>query len=73
MDFQLGQDQLAIRSMVREFARKEIAPKALEWDEADLSSFYYFDAEIMLRRTQKTIKNAAIATINRPRNDSCWV
>ena len=34
MDFQLGQDQLAIRSMVREFARKEIAPKALEWDEA---------------------------------------
>jgi alkylation response protein AidB-like acyl-CoA dehydrogenase len=34
VDFQLGQDQLAIRSMVREFARKEIAPKALEWDEA---------------------------------------
>ena len=34
MDFQLGQDQLAIREMVRDFARKEIAPNALEWDEA---------------------------------------
>jgi alkylation response protein AidB-like acyl-CoA dehydrogenase len=34
MDFQLGQDQQAIRDMVRDFARKEIAPKALEWDEA---------------------------------------
>ena len=33
MDFQLGQDQLAIRDMVRDFARKEITPKALEWDE----------------------------------------
>ena len=34
MDFQLSDDQLAIRDMVRDFARKEIAPKALEWDEA---------------------------------------
>ena len=34
MDFQLSQDQQAIRDMVRDFARKEIAPNALEWDEA---------------------------------------
>jgi len=34
LDFQLGQDQQAIRDMVRDFARKEIAPNALEWDEA---------------------------------------
>jgi alkylation response protein AidB-like acyl-CoA dehydrogenase len=34
VDFQLSEDQLAIRNMVRDFARKEIAPKALEWDEA---------------------------------------
>ena len=34
MDFQLNEDQTAIRDMVRDFARKEIAPKALEWDEA---------------------------------------
>lgn len=34
MDFELNQDQLAIRDMVRDFARKEIAPKASEWDEA---------------------------------------
>ena len=34
MDFQLGQDQQAIRDMVRDFARKEIVPNALEWDEA---------------------------------------
>jgi cyclohexanecarboxyl-CoA dehydrogenase len=33
VDFQLGQEQEAIRDMVRDFARKEIAPKALEWDE----------------------------------------
>ena len=26
-----------------------------EWDDADLSSFYYVDADIMLRRPQKTI------------------
>jgi cyclohexanecarboxyl-CoA dehydrogenase len=34
VDFTLSQDQQAIRDMVRDFARREIAPKALEWDEA---------------------------------------
>ncbi len=34
MDFQLNEDQRAICDMVRDFARREIAPKALEWDEA---------------------------------------
>jgi alkylation response protein AidB-like acyl-CoA dehydrogenase len=34
MDFQFNQDQEAIRDMVRDFARKEIAPHGLEWDEA---------------------------------------
>ena len=34
MDFQLSQDQQAVRDMVRDFARKEIAPNAIEWDEA---------------------------------------
>ncbi len=33
MDFQLTQDQETIRDMVRDFARNEIAPHALEWDE----------------------------------------
>ncbi len=33
MDFNLNQDQLAIREMVRQFADKEIAPFAGEWDE----------------------------------------
>ena len=33
MDFELNEDQLAIRDMVRDFARKEIAPRASEWDE----------------------------------------
>ncbi|MCJ7755376.1 MAG: acyl-CoA dehydrogenase family protein [Thermoanaerobaculales bacterium] len=33
MDFELSQDQQAIRDMVRDFARREIAPNALEWDE----------------------------------------
>jgi cyclohexanecarboxyl-CoA dehydrogenase len=33
VDFELSQDQAAIRDMVRDFARKEIAPNALEWDE----------------------------------------
>ncbi|MEJ2582590.1 MAG: acyl-CoA dehydrogenase family protein, partial [Acidobacteriota bacterium] len=33
MDFELSQDQQAIRDMVRDFARKEIAPNALDWDE----------------------------------------
>jgi cyclohexanecarboxyl-CoA dehydrogenase len=34
MDFHLTDDQVAIRDMVRDFASKEIAPKAHEWDEA---------------------------------------
>ena len=34
MDFQLTQDQETIRDMVRDFAHNEIAPQALEWDEA---------------------------------------
>jgi alkylation response protein AidB-like acyl-CoA dehydrogenase len=33
VDFQLGQEQQSIRDMVRDFATKEIAPNALEWDE----------------------------------------
>ena len=33
MDFELSQDQGAIRDMVRDFAFNEIAPNALEWDE----------------------------------------
>jgi alkylation response protein AidB-like acyl-CoA dehydrogenase len=33
MDFSLTADQLAIREMVRNFAEKEIAPYANEWDE----------------------------------------
>jgi alkylation response protein AidB-like acyl-CoA dehydrogenase len=33
VDFELSQDQLTIRDMVRDFARNEIAPNALEWDE----------------------------------------
>lgn len=33
MDFNLSEDQLAIREMVRQFADKEIAPFANEWDE----------------------------------------
>ena len=33
MDYQLSDDQQAIRDMVRDFARKEIAPKAAQWDE----------------------------------------
>lgn len=36
MDFQQSEDQQAIRDMVRDFARREIAPQALEWDEAQL-------------------------------------
>ena len=34
VDFQLSQDQQAIRDMVRDFGRNEIAPNALDWDEA---------------------------------------
>ena len=33
MDFQLSNDQIAIREMVRDFARKEIVPNATQWDE----------------------------------------
>jgi alkylation response protein AidB-like acyl-CoA dehydrogenase len=33
MDFRLSEDQLAMREMVRNFADKEIAPYANEWDE----------------------------------------
>ena len=33
MDFELTDDQIAIRDMVRDLARKEIAPHATEWDE----------------------------------------
>ncbi len=33
MDFQLSEEQLAIRDMVREFAREEIAPVVMEFDE----------------------------------------
>lgn len=32
--FELTEDQIAIRDMARAFAREEIAPHALEWDEA---------------------------------------
>ena len=35
MDFDLNEDQLAIRDMVRDFARNEIAPHGREWDEAE--------------------------------------
>jgi alkylation response protein AidB-like acyl-CoA dehydrogenase len=34
VDFELTQDQLTIQDMVRDFARNEIAPHSLEWDEA---------------------------------------
>lgn len=34
MDFKETEDQQAIRAMVREFARKEILPHRLEWDES---------------------------------------
>ena len=34
--FQLSDDQLAIRKMVREFAETEIAPHVMEWDEAQI-------------------------------------
>ena len=33
MEFELSQDQQAIRDMVRDFSGNEIAPKAFEWDE----------------------------------------
>jgi alkylation response protein AidB-like acyl-CoA dehydrogenase len=33
MDFALHEDQVALRKQVREFAREEIAPHVLDWDE----------------------------------------
>lgn len=33
MDFELNQDQLSIRDMVRDLARSEIAPNGVDWDE----------------------------------------
>jgi len=33
MDFQLSDDQMAIRDMVRDFARNKIVPNASQWDE----------------------------------------
>lgn len=33
MNFELDQDQLSIRDMVRDLARSEIAPNAVDWDE----------------------------------------
>ena len=32
VDFELTEDQLSIRDMVRDFARNEIAPHAVKWD-----------------------------------------
>ncbi|MHB8800876.1 MAG: acyl-CoA dehydrogenase [Thermoanaerobaculia bacterium] len=34
--FQLSDDQLAVRKMVREFAESELAPRVMEWDEAQV-------------------------------------
>ncbi len=34
--FQLSEDQLAVRKMVREFAESELAPHVMEWDEAQV-------------------------------------
>ena len=42
--FQLSDDQLAVRKMVREFAQSEIAPHVMEWDEAQV-----FPREVMAR------------------------
>lgn len=42
MDFSLSQEQIAIREMVRNFADKEIAPFASEWDEK-----HYFPVEAL--------------------------
>ncbi len=33
MDFELNQDQLSIREMVRDLARSEILPNGIDWDE----------------------------------------
>ena len=42
MDFNLNPDQLAIREMVKDFAEKEIAPFANEWDEK-----HFFPVEVL--------------------------
>jgi alkylation response protein AidB-like acyl-CoA dehydrogenase len=42
--FQLSEDQLAVRKMVREFAESEIAPHVMEWDEAQV-----FPREVVAR------------------------
>ena len=34
MDFQLSDEQLQLKKMVREFAQREIAPNVMKWDEA---------------------------------------
>jgi alkylation response protein AidB-like acyl-CoA dehydrogenase len=44
MDFDLTQDQLTIRDMVRDFAQNEIAPYAAEWDETQ-----HFPRELFAR------------------------
>ena len=33
MDFQLSDEQLQLKKMVREFAEREIAPNVMNWDE----------------------------------------
>ncbi len=42
--FQLSDDQLAVRKMVREFAESEIGPHVMEWDEAQV-----FPREVIAR------------------------
>ncbi|MBK6405803.1 MAG: acyl-CoA dehydrogenase [Holophagales bacterium] len=42
--FQLSDDQVAVRKMVREFAESEIAPHVMEWDEAQV-----FPREVVAR------------------------
>ncbi len=34
MDFQLNDEQLQLKKMVRDFAQSEIAPNVMKWDEA---------------------------------------
>ncbi len=34
MDFQLSEEQLQLKKMVRDFAQREIAPNVMKWDEA---------------------------------------
>jgi len=44
MDFELNQDQVAIRDMVRDLARTEIAPNGVDWDERQ-----YFPKELFTK------------------------